>query len=186
MRVLIGAMSGAFAQAAIYPLELVRTRLAVSPPNTYRGIADCAVKVWRQEGWRAFYRGALPGMLGILPYAGVDIAAFETFRDRLQRDHDGSPPPALVLAAGMVSSSVAQFASYPLALTRTRLQAQGMGGTENKYDGMMDVLRKTVRNEGFRGLYKGAGTNLMKLAPAAGISWYVFEETKTQLGVDTR
>ena len=69
--------------------------------------------------------------------------------------YEGSSPPAhMILAAGMCSSSIAQFAAYPLALTRTRLQAQGIGGRPIKYRGMMDVLRKTVQHEGVRGLYK--------------------------------
>lgn len=33
---------------------------------------------------------------------------------------------------------------------------------------------------------QGLLPNLIKLAPAAGISWYVFEETKLLLGVDPR
>ena len=40
---------------------------------------------------------------------------------------------------------------------------------------MLDVLQKTVRREGFLGLYKGVLPNLFKLAPAAGISWFTFE-----------
>lgn len=36
----------------------------------------------------------------------------------------------------------------------THVQAQGIGGRPIKYRGMMDVLRKTVQNEGVRGLYK--------------------------------
>ena len=35
-------------------------------------------------------------------------------------------------------------------------------------------------------LLQGLLPNLIKLAPAAGISWYVFEETKLLLGVDPR
>ena len=34
----------------------------------------------------------------------------------------GPPLPYTILGAGMLSSSIAQFASYPLALVRTRLQ----------------------------------------------------------------
>lgn len=75
----------------------------------------------------------------------------------------------MILAAGMCSSSIAQFAAYPLALTRTRLQAQGIGGQPVKYAGMLDVLRKTVQNEGVRGLYKVrvwvAGRGRARLAP---------------------
>lgn len=185
-RMVAGASAGAVAQSFIYPLELVRTRLAVCPSGTYAGIADCARKVASQEGLKAFYRGIVPSMLGILPYAGVDITCFELLKEHLLDEYDGYPPPHMILGAGMLSSSVAQFASYPLALVRTRLQAQGIGGKPVKYKGMVDVLTKTYRNEGFFGLYKGSLTNLFKLAPAAGISWAVFEETKLLLGVDMR
>ena len=58
------------------------------------------------------------------------------------------------------------------------VQAQGMGGVPLKYTGMFDVIRKTVQNEGIRGMYKGLTPNLMKIAPAAGISWFVYEESK--------
>ena len=58
-------MDSIVAQAIIYPLELIRTRLAVSPTGTYRGISHCVRQVLRQEGWRAFYRGMLPSMVGL-------------------------------------------------------------------------------------------------------------------------
>jgi solute carrier family 25 phosphate transporter 23/24/25/41 len=185
-RMMAGALAGATAQSVIYPLEMVKTRLAVCPSNQYKGIFDTMSKVYRQEGWKAFYRGMLPSMLGILPYAGVDITAFELLKEWLIEEYDGSPPPHMILGAGMLSSSLAQFSAYPLALVRTRLQAQGIGGRPSKYRGMSDVLSKTYRNEGFRGLYKGSMTNLAKLAPAAGISWFVFEETKMLLGISMR
>lgn len=60
--------------------------------------------------------------LGIVPFAGVDIAAFEIFKEKLLHRYEGDPPPLAILGAGMLSSSIAQFASYPLALVRTRLQ----------------------------------------------------------------
>lgn len=185
-RMVAGALAGATAQAIIYPLELVKTRLAVCPTGTYRGIVDTMRQVYAQEGFRAFYRGMVPSMLGILPYAGVDITVFELLKEHLLDDYDGAPPPQMILGAGMLSSSIAQFSAYPLALVRTRLQAQGIKGAPTKYSGTLDVLRKTYRNEGMRGLYKGSLTNLAKLAPAAGISWFVFEETKMLLGLSMR
>lgn len=231
-RFVAGAAAGALAQSAIYPLELIRTRLAICPKGTYRGIADAAARVLRTEGPRAFYRGLAPSLIGILPYAGVDIAAFETLKEALLDAYEPRgepPPPAAIIAAGAASSSVAQFCSYPLALVRTRLQAQGAGGRPIKYSGMVDVIRKTVASEGVRGLYKGKRErvffpsffffdldfdldprprpspltisdfspkpqktttgvlpNLFKMAPCAGISWFVFEETKSALGLDRK
>ena len=51
---------------------------------------------------------------------------------------------------------------------------------------MFDVLMGIVRREGLRGLYKGITANFLKLAPAAGLSWLVFEEVKLALGIDFR
>jgi solute carrier family 25 phosphate transporter 23/24/25/41 len=142
--------------------------------------------MWAEEGLASFYRGLTPSMIGILPYAGVDICVFEMLKEHLLEVYDDQPPHMYILGTGMLSSSVAQVVSYPLALIRTRLQAQGGSGCPIKYTGMADVARQTVQREGVRGLYKGLLANLVKLAPAAGISWYIFEETKLLLGVDPR
>lgn len=65
---------------------------------------------------------------GILPYAGVDICLFELFKDDLLARYDGDPPHVSILCAGMLSSSIAQVVSYPLALVRTRLQVRAARG----------------------------------------------------------
>lgn len=176
--VAIGGISGAIAQGTIYPMEVIQTRLAVSPAGTYRGIANAFSKIVCQEGYKALFRGITPCMVGIIPYAGLDIAAFEVMREKLHEQYDHRPPPQYLLLAGMLSSTGAQLVAYPLGLIRTRLQAQGMGGVPLKYNGMFDVVRKTLELEGIRGMYKGLTPNLMKIAPAAGISWFVFEESK--------
>lgn len=64
-------MHRTYAQGFIYPMEVVQTRLAVSPPGTYSGIADALGKIARLEGSRALFRGLTPTMIGILPYAGA-------------------------------------------------------------------------------------------------------------------
>ena len=71
-----------------------------------------------------FHRGITPCMIGIVPYAGLDIAAFELMREKLDEKHAGRPPPHYLLFAGMLSSTGAQLVAYPLGLIRTRLQAR--------------------------------------------------------------
>jgi Mitochondrial carrier protein len=66
--------------------------------------------------------------IGIIPYAGVDITAFELLKQRLLEEYNGHPPPPAVFGAGMLSSCVAQFVSYPLALVRTRMQVSPCRG----------------------------------------------------------
>lgn len=52
----IGGISGAIAQGTIYPMEVIQTRLAISPAGTYRGILDAFAKIVRQEGYFALFR----------------------------------------------------------------------------------------------------------------------------------
>lgn len=59
-RLAIGGISGAIAQGTIYPMEVIQTRLAVSPAGTYRGILDAFSKIVCQEGYFALFRCPLP------------------------------------------------------------------------------------------------------------------------------
>ncbi|CAG9467650.1 unnamed protein product [Pedinophyceae sp. YPF-701] len=185
-RLAFGGLSGAVAQACIYPMEVVRTRLAVCAPGSYNGMLNVLTRTYQQEGVKALYRGLTPSLIGIIPYAGVDIAVFEIIKSHLVEVFDGDLPNSSLLAAGAASASLAQFVSYPFAVVRTRLQAQGAKGHQEKYEGMIDAFRKTYRHEGVRGLYRGLTPNMLKLAPAAAISWWSFEQSKLALGINIR
>lgn len=52
-----GGMAGATTQATIYPLEILKTRIAVSPKGTYNGILDCWRSIVKSEGFAAMYKG---------------------------------------------------------------------------------------------------------------------------------
>nr|XP_015204421.1 PREDICTED: calcium-binding mitochondrial carrier protein SCaMC-1-like [Lepisosteus oculatus] len=73
-RFIAGSLAGATAQTIIYPMEVLKTRLTLRRTGQYSGVADCARQILRREGLRAFYKGYLPNMLGIIPYAGIDLA----------------------------------------------------------------------------------------------------------------
>ena len=55
--------------------------------------------------------------------------------------------------------------------------------SKEPYKGMVDCFWQVIRQEGWRGLYKGFGMSLAKIAPAAGISWFIYEECKGLLGL---
>lgn len=122
-----GAAAGGISQTIIYPMEVLKTRLALRKTGQYAGIADAAAKILKNEGARSFYRGYVPNILGILPYAGIDLAVYETLKRRYIASHDNNEQPSflVLLACGSTSSALGQLCSYPLALVRTRLQAQG-------------------------------------------------------------
>ncbi|EOD36362.1 hypothetical protein EMIHUDRAFT_70787, partial [Emiliania huxleyi CCMP1516] len=54
-----GSLSGVSSWAAIYPLDVVRTRMAAQPFG-WEGAADIARQLFRTGGERAFFRGLVP------------------------------------------------------------------------------------------------------------------------------
>lgn len=69
-------------------LQVLKTRLALRKTGQYSGISDCAKQILRKEGLVAFYKGYVPNMLGIIPYAGIDLAVYEVGSHTVQ----GTPP----------------------------------------------------------------------------------------------
>lgn len=70
-----------FTQTAIVCLffrnQVLKTRLAVGRTGQYSGLFDCAKKILKHEGMGAFFKGYIPNILGIIPYAGIDLAVYE-------------------------------------------------------------------------------------------------------------
>uniref|UniRef100_A0A3Q2FMK8 Solute carrier family 25 member 25b n=1 Tax=Cyprinodon variegatus TaxID=28743 RepID=A0A3Q2FMK8_CYPVA len=187
-RFVSGSLAGAIAQSSIYPMEVLKTRLALRKTGQYSGIVDCGKHMLQREGMIAFYKGYVPNMLGIIPYAGIDLAVYETLKNYwLQRFATDSADPGVfvLLACGTTSSTCGQLASYPLALVRTRMQAQASveGGPQMTMTGL---FRHIVRTEGALGLYRGLAPNFMKVIPSVSISYVVYEYLKIALGVQSR
>lgn len=180
-RLLSGAASGFLTQSIIYPMEITKTRLALAQDGIYKGIADCLLKIQRTEGTMALYKGWGASVLGIMPYAAIDLTIFNILRDMYIERVGRDPSTYTVLGCGALSSICGQVVSYPFALIRTRLQSQGLPGKPVLYHGLLDCTRKTYMNEGLRGFYRGILPNFMKSVPAVAISYAVFEKMKNVL-----
>jgi solute carrier family 25 phosphate transporter 23/24/25/41 len=61
---------------------------------------------------------------------------------------------------------------------RRRFQINTMSGMGYQYTSIWDAVRVIVAEEGLRGLFKGIGPNLLKVAPSMASSWLSFEMTR--------
>uniref|UniRef100_A0A3B3DD23 Solute carrier family 25 member 24 n=1 Tax=Oryzias melastigma TaxID=30732 RepID=A0A3B3DD23_ORYME len=184
-RFIAGSLAGASAQTAIYPMEVMKTRLTLRKTGQYSGMFDCAKKILKKEGVKAFYKGYIPNILGIIPYAGIDLAVYESLKNLWLSNYakDTANPGVLVLlGCGTMSSTCGQLASYPLALIRTRMQAAAsLEGSEQLPMGSM--VKQILAKDGFFGLYRGILPNFMKVIPAVSISYVVYEYMRSGLGI---
>jgi solute carrier family 25 phosphate transporter 23/24/25/41 len=135
-------------------------------------IAATARKVWNKNGLLGFFRGLPLGLIGMFPYAAIDLSTFEYLKRTL-----------LARKARLHGCHEDDVPLSTLNVLRTRMQAQGTVLHPTTYDSIADVARKTIQAEGFRGLYKGLTPNMLKVAPAVSISYVVYENSKRMLGL---
>ena len=144
-------------------------------------IVATAKKMWVADGLKPFFRGLPMGLVGMFPYAAIDLTTFEylkkllTKRNARKRGVKDPRDPAAALG-GFATATIGGFSGafgasmvYPLNLLRTRLQTQGTAQHPRTYTGIMDVTRQTIQGEGVRGLFKGLTPNLLKVVPAVSI-----------------
>ncbi|KAI4311415.1 hypothetical protein MLD38_036316 [Melastoma candidum] len=91
-----------------------------------------------------------------------------------------SPPPNPILSickslvAGGVAGGVSRTAVAPLERMKILLQVQNPHSI--KYSGTIQGLKYIWRTEGFRGLFKGNGTNCARIVPNSAVKFFSYEQ----------
>ncbi|KAF4383283.1 hypothetical protein F8388_009314 [Cannabis sativa] len=172
------------------PIWLIKTRLQLQNPlhqtRPYSGIYDALRTIMREEGWRALYKGIVPGLFLQVSHGAIQFTAYEElrkvivdFKSRKSTEKSGSSDAVLnsidYAALGASSKIAAILLSYPFQVMRSRLQQRPSSEGIPKYVDTWHVVKETVRFEGVRGFYKGITPNLLKNVPAASITFIVYE-----------
>jgi len=111
----------------------------------------------RAEGFKGFYRGLLPSLIGV-SHGAIQFVAYEQLKIRRsnmlkeQGDAMGELTNFDYLTLSAVSKIFAGSITYPYQVVRSRLQTYD---AERTYRGTVDVVRQVWMREGFIGFYKG-------------------------------
>ena len=155
----------------------------------YAGVWDAARRIYREEGWRAFYRGLSASYLGVIETVLQFTIYGELKRAMLERDAAaaaGAAPAASSLPAifahswafGLSAASklLASALTYPHEVLRTRMREEVAAvGAPLKYRTLLQSTRLILREEGVAGLYGGMGVHLLRTVPNAAILVWVVE-----------
>ncbi|XP_027090592.1 probable mitochondrial adenine nucleotide transporter BTL3 isoform X2 [Coffea arabica] len=72
-----GAISGACAEAATYPFEVVRRQLQLQGRYNKGGVLTTSIKIVEHGGVPALYAGLVPSLLQVLPSAAISYFVYE-------------------------------------------------------------------------------------------------------------
>lgn len=166
---LLGGISAGVSKTAAAPIERVKLlvqnqaemlktgRLA----TPYGGVLDCFRRTIAEEGVVALWRGNWANVLRYFPTQALNLAFKEQFKTlfNFRRDRDGYTKWFIGnMASGGLAGALSLCFVYSLDYARTRLANDNKSakkGGERQYKGLIDVYTKTLKSDGFVGLYRG-------------------------------
>ncbi|KAF7116771.1 hypothetical protein CNMCM5793_005328 [Aspergillus hiratsukae] len=181
-----GATGAVLANAMVYPLDIVKTRLQVQVKSDktdgsdgtihYESTLDAINKIVENEGIEGLYSGMVGSLIGVAStnfayfYWYSIIRSFYMASDRVPKP----PGTAVELSLGAVAGAVAQIFTIPVAVITTRQQTQPKG--EKK--GLIETGREVVNSEdGWTGLWRGLKASLILVVNPA-ITYGAYQRLK--------
>jgi solute carrier family 25 (adenine nucleotide translocator) protein 4/5/6/31 len=161
-----GGTAAAISKTAVAPIERVKLLLQVQDAQKtiavdkrYKGIIDVLVRVPREQGFLALWRGNLANVIRYFPTQALNFAFKDTYKRLFIEGVDKKTQFWKFFFGNLASGGAAGATSlcfvYPLDFARTRLAADVGKGKEREFKGLVDCLVKILKHDGPIGLYRG-------------------------------
>jgi len=169
---LAGGISAAISKTAVAPIERVKLLLQVQHASKqiavdqrYKGMIDCFVRIPREQGFLAFWRGNMANVIRYFPTQALNFAFKDKWKQIFLDGVDKKKQFWRYFAGNLASGGAAGASSlcfvYPLDFARTRLAADvGKGAGNREFSGLGNCLAKIYKTDGLLGLYRGFGVSV--------------------------
>lgn len=153
----------------------------------YKGMMDCTMRVYAEEGVGPFWRGNLANVIRYFPTQALNFAFKDKIKAMFKVPKDA--PFAKRMGSNIISGGLAGALSlcfvYSLDFARTRLandnKAAGKGG-EREFNGLLDVYKKIMATEGIAGLYRGFSISCVGILVYRGFYFGLYDTIIPSLG----
>lgn len=180
-----GGFGGVCAVLVGHPFDLTKTRLQTAPAGTYTGALDVVKKALARDGVSGMYRGIIPPLVGVTPIFALSFWAYDASKQLIRALTPNRKSETLstaeMAAAGFLSAVPTTALTAPVERAKVLLQVQGQGGSEQKYKGVLDVMKHLYKEGGMKSIFRGAGATLMRDGPGSAAYFAAYEVTKKAL-----
>eukprot|EP01013_Petalomonas_cantuscygni_P026717 TRINITY_DN4919_c0_g1_i1.p1 TRINITY_DN4919_c0_g1~~TRINITY_DN4919_c0_g1_i1.p1 ORF type:complete len:325 (-),score=63.81 TRINITY_DN4919_c0_g1_i1:125-1099(-) len=184
------------------PIFVIRTLqflIPASSMNRKASIPECVALVRRCAGWRGFWHGLSPSLIGVGETVTFWVL-YETVRrlpmfvkhaeEQKEAQKNGTAVPQLerflrwsagVIGASVLARFVATIIWYPHEVLRTRMRESviKMASGEPVDPPRLRVACREVFGGGVRTAWAGLSVHLFRQIPTTIVTWYVYEVVKT-------
>jgi len=197
---MIGGVAAGISKTVSAPIE--RVKLLVQNQDEmlksgrlakpYGGTMDCFRRVIAEEGFGSLWRGNMANVYRYFPTQALNFAFKDLFKNlfKFKKDKDGYFVWFLgnMASGGLAGASSLVFV-YSLDYARTRLandSKSAKGGGERQFKGLVDVYVKTVKSDGFVGLYRGFWVSCVGIVVYRGFYFGMYDSIKPILPEELR
>lgn len=100
------------------------TMAHISTKEPYRGVFDCLVRIWKEEGLRGFYRGGAPAMIiRDIPGYAMYFVPYAILCDMFKSNVTGEPNALGYIMAGGFAGVISWGSAHPMDTLKSRLDA---------------------------------------------------------------
>ena len=126
----------------------------------YKGVIDCTMVTFRNEGVLPFWRGNLANCIRYFPTQALNFAFKDKIKQlfKMKKTDSYGVKFGKNIASGGAAGAMSLCFVYSLDYARTRLAndaKSGKKGGERQFNGLIDVYKKTLKSDGVVGLYRG-------------------------------
>lgn len=196
-----GITGGVTSTLLLHPLDLLKIRFAVCDGRhavpQYNSLTKAVSQICKEEGIRGLYKGVTPNVWGSGSAWGLYFLFYNSIKTWIQGDNTKKPlGPTLHMTAAAEAGILTLILTNPVWVVKTRLclqyaEEQHSFEKSNRYNGMLDALKKIYNAEGIRGLYRGFVPGMLGVTHGA-LQFMTYEEMKTyynryrELPIDTK
>ena len=125
--------------------------------SNYKGPLECVSRIIKEEGFLAFWKGNFTQILKYFPNLFFNLKFKKAFDKYKYKQNEVAYWKWFSgnLLSGALSSACSLALTYPLDFATTRLINDINIGNTNQFNGLIDVLSKTIETDGVQGLYRG-------------------------------
>jgi len=149
----------------------------------YVGVKDCVVRTLTNEGVSSFWRGNFASVVRYFPQQALNFAFKDEIQKKFKISNNASKKERFsknILSGGCAGSLSLVFVQS-IDYTRTRLgvdTVNAKNGGKRQFSGIVDVYVKTIKADGFRGLYRGFGISCTCIFIYRGLYFGLFDSFK--------
>lgn len=160
-----GATAGCSVEAALYPIDTIKTRLqAMHSGGGFSALLKAG-------GGRGLYAGIWGNLVGVAPASAVFMAVYEPVKQAViaavPDDKSFLGPLSAGVAAGIASSVI----RVPTEVVKTRMQT-------GEFKHAFTALKTILMREGTKGIFAGYGSFLLRDLPFDAIEFVTYEQLK--------